>query len=73
MSKQCWNHVSSGKIMLGNMECVPHRQGWVKDTGLYSGPALGLRKVASEMRHINCDRDSQKQHKDMTRQELRKH
>lgn len=73
MSKQCRNHVSSGKSMLGNMECVPHRQGWVKDTRLYSGPALGLRRVTSEMRHINCDRDSQKQHKDMTRQELWKH
>lgn len=50
MPQQCWNHVSSGKVTLGNMECVAHRQGCVKDTSLYSGPALGLWRVTSEMR-----------------------
>lgn len=73
MSKQCWNHVSSGKIMLDI---------W----NVYHTDRAGLKTLASILEqhwargglllkciYTNCDRDSQKQHKDMTRQELRKH
>lgn len=38
-----------GYIRKSGMGFLPHRQGWVKDTVLYSRPALGLGRVVSEM------------------------
>lgn len=67
-SFQCWNQVSYG-LVLGNM-----------------GVRAGLKTLASTLDqrwvceellliwlYIHCDRDSEKQHKDTTQQELQKH
>lgn len=68
MPKQCWNLVSSGKVTLGNMECVDRAALKTLASTLDQHWACG--ELLLKCVDINCDRDSQKQHKDMTRQEL---